>query len=53
MATSNGQSPLITVIVAVYNGEDTLQQCIDSVANQTYPNKQLTIVDGDSNDGTV
>lgn len=53
MATSNGQSPLITVIVAVYNGEDTLQQCIDSVANQTYPNKQLIIVDGDSNDGTV
>ena len=53
MATSNRKAPLITIIVAVYNGEETLQQCIDSVANQTYPHKQLIVVDGDSNDGTV
>jgi glycosyltransferase involved in cell wall biosynthesis len=30
-----------------------LQQCIDSVAKQTYPNKELIIIDGGSNDGTV
>lgn len=53
MVTSNRKEPLITIIVAVYNGEETLQQCIDSVANQTYPHKQLIVVDGDSNDGTV
>jgi glycosyltransferase involved in cell wall biosynthesis len=46
-------SPLISVIVAVYNGKATLQQCIDSVAQQTYPNKELIIIDGGSTDGTV
>jgi glycosyltransferase involved in cell wall biosynthesis len=47
------QEPLISVIVAVFNGEKTLQRCIDSVADQTYPHKELVIVDGGSSDGTV
>jgi glycosyltransferase involved in cell wall biosynthesis len=41
------------IIVAVYNGKATLQQCIDSVAQQTYLNKELIIIDGGSKDGTV
>ena len=45
--------PLISVIVAVYNGAKTLQRCIDSVANQTYLNKELIIIDGGSTDGTI
>jgi len=45
--------PLITVIVAVFNGVETLQQCINSVAEQTYPNKELIIIDGGSDDGTI
>ncbi|RPJ79768.1 MAG: glycosyltransferase [Alphaproteobacteria bacterium] len=45
--------PLITVIVAVYNGAKTLQRCIDSVSNQTYPYKELIVIDGGSTDGTV
>lgn len=45
--------PLISIIVAVYNGAKTLQQCIDSVAHQTYPNRELIIIDGGSKDGTV
>ena len=45
--------PLISVIVAVYNGAKTLQRCIDSVSNQTYPNKEIIIIDGGSTDGTV
>ncbi len=46
-------APLISIIVAVYNGKGTLQQCIDSVAQQTYLNKELIIIDGGSKDGTV
>lgn len=46
-------APLISVIVAVFNGGKTLQQCIDSVAQQTYVNKELIIIDGGSKDGTV
>ena len=45
--------PLITIIIAVFNGVKTLQQCIDSVAQQSYANKQLIIIDGGSTDGTV
>jgi glycosyltransferase involved in cell wall biosynthesis len=45
--------PLISIIVAVFNVEKTLQQCIDSIVNQTYQNKELIIIDGDSTDGTV
>jgi len=45
--------PLITVIVAVYDGAKTLQRCIDSVSYQTYPNKELIIIDGGSTDGTI
>lgn len=46
-------TPLISIIVAVFNGKATLQQCIDSVTQQTYPNKELIIIDGGSKDGTV
>jgi len=45
-------APLISIIVAVYNSKETLQQCIDSVAQQHYQNKELIIIDGGSTDGT-
>ena len=45
--------PLISIIVAVFNGTPTLQQCIDSVAQQTWPNRELIVIDGGSEDGTV
>ena len=45
--------PLISIIVAVFNGEKTIQQCIDSVAQQSYPYKELIIIDGGSTDRTV
>ncbi len=42
-----------TIIVATFNNEGTVQQCIDSVAQQTYPHKELIVIDGGSKDGTV
>jgi glycosyltransferase involved in cell wall biosynthesis len=50
---SQKPAPLISIIIAVFNGAKTLQQCIDSIALQTYSNKELIIIDGGSNDGTV
>lgn len=43
----------ITVIIAVYNGAKTLQQCLDSVAQQSHPHVELIVIDGGSKDGTV
>lgn len=51
--TNTASTPLVTVIVAVFNGVATLQQCIDSVTQQSYPNIELIIIDGGSKDGTV
>jgi len=45
--------PFISVIVAVFNAEKTIQRCVDSVANQTYKNIELIIIDGESTDETV
>lgn len=43
----------ISIIVAVLNHAHTLQRCIDSVVKQTYPYKELIILDGGSVDGSV
>lgn len=48
----NGQ-PLVTVITVCFNSAGTLQQCMDSVFDQTYGNIEYIIVDGASTDGTV
>jgi glycosyltransferase involved in cell wall biosynthesis len=44
--------PRVSVLVAVFNGAKTLQRCIDSVAGQTYPDRELIVIDGGSRDGT-
>lgn len=50
---TNTNQPLITIIIAVFNGEKTLKQSIDSVISQKHLNKELIIIDGGSTDGTV
>lgn len=47
------QEPKITVIIAVFNAQSTLQQCLDSVTKQTYENVELIVMDGCSTDGSV
>lgn len=47
------EKPLISVVVAVFEAADTLQRCIDSVEAQTYPRKEMVVMDGGSTDGTV
>jgi glycosyltransferase involved in cell wall biosynthesis len=45
--------PLITVITAVFNGQDCIADCIESVLHQDFPNVEHIILDGNSEDGTV
>lgn len=42
--------PLISVIVPVYNVEDYLDRCIESIVNQTYKNLEIILVDDGSSD---
>lgn len=44
--------PLISVIVPVYNGQDYLEKCIESIENQTYENLEIIIVNDGSTDAT-
>ena len=43
------KNPLVSVLMAVYNGEKFLREAIDSILNQTYTNFEFLIV----NDGSV
>lgn len=45
--------PLVTVGVAVYNHENYVEQCIDSVLDQDYENLELIIIDDGSPDNSV
>jgi glycosyltransferase involved in cell wall biosynthesis len=46
-------NPHISVVIAVYNGERTIRQCLDSVYGMKYPHLQVIVVDDCSSDGSV
>lgn len=44
--------PKISVIVPVYNTENLLKRCVDSITNQTYKNLEIILVDDGSLDNS-
>lgn len=44
-------TPLISVIVPIYNVEKVLCRCLDSIISQTYTNLEIILVDDGSPDG--
>jgi cellulose synthase/poly-beta-1,6-N-acetylglucosamine synthase-like glycosyltransferase len=47
------KNPLVSCIVAVFNEEAAIDECVISMTNQTYANKEVIIVDDCSTDGTA
>lgn len=45
--------PLISIVVPVYNVEYYLQECLDSLINQTYQNIEIIIVNDESPDNCL
>lgn len=43
----------VSIVVAVLDESATLQRCLDSIAGQDYPDKELIVIDGGSTDGTL
>ena len=46
------EKDLISVVVPVYNVEDYLNRCVDSIVNQTYKNLEIILVDDGSTDSS-
>lgn len=46
-------SPLVSIVVPVYNGEKYILECIKSIRNQSYKNIELIIVNDGSTDGSI
>ena len=43
---------MISVIVPVYNAEEYLEECLESIKNQTYTNIEVILVNDGSSDGS-
>ena len=44
--------PEISIITAVFNGEETIQKSLESIRGQSVPVEHI-IIDGASTDGTI
>ena len=47
------QNPLVSVIIPVYNVQDFLRECLNSVAHQSYSNLEILLIDDGSSDASV
>ena len=45
-------SPSVSIILPVRNQASTVQECVGSLVEVEYPNKEIIVVDGGSTDGT-
>lgn len=50
MSSEYRPNPLVSVVVPVYNVEEYLDECVDSIVSQTYPFLEIFLVDDGSPD---
>lgn len=53
MTHPNQELPLVSIVMATYNGSQFLEAQLDSIVQQTYPNIEILVVDDCSKDNTV
>ncbi len=47
------ETPLISIIIPVYNAETTLKKCVDSILAQTYDNYEIILINDGSRDDSL
>ena len=50
---NNNKKPEITVIIPSYNVKEYIEECLESLKNQTFTDFEVLCVDDGSNDGTA
>lgn len=46
------ETQLISFVIATRNRKDSLNRCLTSIRSQSYPNKEILVIDNGSDDGT-
>lgn len=49
----NNNTPLISVVIPVYNRENYIKNCLDLITNQTYKNLEIIVVNDGSTDSSM
>ena len=49
---SGMNGPKVSVCIGAYNRKDYIRECVDSVLAQTWPDREIIVVDDASTDGT-
>ena len=52
MEKQKNLNPLVSIGITSYNAEETISKAINSALNQSWPNKEIIIVDDNSTDGS-
>ncbi len=50
---SQNQTPLVSVVIPIYNSDPYLEQCLSSIANQTYQNLEIWLLNDHSTDKSL
>lgn len=52
MSVKSAENPAVSVIIPVFNVEDYLDRCLESVANQSFSDMEIILVDDKSADSS-
>ena len=47
------QNNLVSITIVTYNSGRFIKRCLESVLAQRYPNREIIVIDNNSQDGTV
>ncbi len=53
LSKEGSTTPLVSLIILNYNGEDLIKECIESCLSLSYPEKEIIVVDNASEDDSV